>query len=55
MSQKIKMTQVKQNSGRLQNSTGTAAEATRSIELLIKKFQHIFSFWAAGLSSKGKK
>jgi hypothetical protein len=42
------------NSGRLHSSTGTTTGATRSIELLIEEFQSIFSFWAAGLSSKGK-
>jgi hypothetical protein len=29
---------VKQNSGRLHNSTGTATRATRNLELLIKEF-----------------
>jgi hypothetical protein len=32
-----------------------ATGATRSLELLVKEFQSIFSFWAAGLSSKGEK
>jgi hypothetical protein len=36
--------QVKRNSGRLHNSTGMATGATRSLELLIKEFQSIFSF-----------
>jgi hypothetical protein len=31
-----------------------ATGVTRSLELLIKEFQSIFSFWAAGLSSRGK-
>jgi hypothetical protein len=35
---------VKQNSGRLHNSTGTATRATRSRELFIEEFQSIFSF-----------
>jgi hypothetical protein len=34
----------KQNSGRLHNSTGMAIGATRSLELLVKEFQSIFSF-----------
>jgi hypothetical protein len=46
--------QVKRNSGRLHNSTGMATGTTRSLELLVKEFQSIFSFWAAGLSSRGK-
>jgi hypothetical protein len=31
-----------------------ATGATRNLELLIKEFQSIFFFLAAGLSSKGK-
>jgi hypothetical protein len=27
---------------------------TRSLELLVEEFQSILSFWAAGLSSRGK-
>jgi hypothetical protein len=46
--------QVKRNSGWLHNSTETATGATRSLELLVEEFQSIFSFWAAGLSSRGK-
>jgi hypothetical protein len=45
---------VKQNNRRLYNTTRTAIEATHSLELLIKEFQSIFSFCAAGLSSRGK-
>jgi hypothetical protein len=44
----------KQNNGRLHNSTGTTTGATRSLELLIEEFQSILSFWATGLSSRGK-
>jgi hypothetical protein len=33
-----------QNSGRLHNSTGITTGATRSLELLVKEFQSIFSF-----------
>jgi hypothetical protein len=43
----------KRNSRRLHNSTETATGATRSLELFIEEFQSIFSFWAAGLSSRG--
>jgi hypothetical protein len=43
---------VKRNSGKLHNSIGTANGATRSLELFIKEFQSIFSFWAAGENSK---
>jgi hypothetical protein len=32
------------NSRRLYNSTGMAARATTSLELLIEEFQYIFSF-----------
>jgi hypothetical protein len=46
--------QAKWNTERLYNSTGMATGATRSLELLVKEFQSIFSFWAAGLSSRGK-
>jgi hypothetical protein len=35
--------QVKQNSRRLRNTTGTATGATCSLELLIEEFQSIFS------------
>jgi hypothetical protein len=35
---------VKRNNRRLHNSTGTATRATRSLELLVKEFQSIFSF-----------
>jgi hypothetical protein len=35
--------QAKQNSGRLNNSTGMATRITHSIELLIKEFQSNFS------------
>jgi hypothetical protein len=45
---------MKQNSGRLHNSTGMATGATCNLELLIEEFQSIFSFSAAGLSSRGK-
>jgi hypothetical protein len=45
---------MKQNSGRLHNSTGTATGAARRIELFVEEFQSIFSFLAAGLSSRGK-
>jgi hypothetical protein len=31
-----------------------ATGATRSLELIVKEFQSIFSFWAAGLSSREK-
>jgi hypothetical protein len=36
--------QVKQNSGRLHNSTGMATGATHILELLGEEFQSIFSF-----------
>jgi hypothetical protein len=36
--------QVKQNSGRIHNTTGTATGATHSLELLIEEFPSIFSF-----------
>jgi anthranilate/para-aminobenzoate synthase component II len=36
--------QANQNSGRLHNSTGTTTRVTRSLELLVKEFQSIFSF-----------
>jgi hypothetical protein len=45
---------MKQNSRRLHNTTGTATGAVHSLELLIEEFQPIFSFWATGLSSRGK-
>jgi hypothetical protein len=45
---------MKQNSGRLHNTIGTATGITHSLELLIEEFQSIFSFLAAGLSSRGK-
>jgi hypothetical protein len=32
------------NSERLHNSTGTATEATHSLEFLVKEFQFILSF-----------
>jgi hypothetical protein len=35
---------MKWNSERLHNTTGTATEATRSLELLVEEFQSIFSF-----------
>jgi hypothetical protein len=54
MSLKTDNSQAKRNSGRLHNSTGMATGATHSLELLIIEFQSIFSFWAAGLSSKRK-
>jgi hypothetical protein len=44
--------QVKQNSGRLHNSTGMATGATHILELLGEEFQSIFSFWVAGENSK---
>jgi hypothetical protein len=44
----------KRNSGSLHNSTGTATEVAHSLELLVKEFQSIFSFWAVGLSSRGE-
>jgi hypothetical protein len=47
--------QAEWNSGRLHNTTRTATEATHTLELLIEEFQFLFSFWAAGLSSRGKK
>jgi hypothetical protein len=46
--------QAKHNSRRLHNTTGMATGATRSQELLVEEFQSIFSFWAVGLSSRGK-
>jgi hypothetical protein len=36
--------QAKWNSGRLHNTIGTTTGATRSLELIIKEFQFIFSF-----------
>jgi hypothetical protein len=45
---------MKQNSGRLHNSAGTATGAIRSLELFVEEFQTIFSFYAAGLSSRRK-
>jgi hypothetical protein len=33
---------------------GTVPGATHSVELLVEEFQYILSFWAAGLSSRGK-
>jgi hypothetical protein len=45
---------MKQNSARLYNSKEMATGATRNLELLIEEFQSILSFWAAGLSSRGK-
>jgi hypothetical protein len=36
--------QVKWNSRRLHNTTGMATGMTRSLELLVKEFQFIFSF-----------
>jgi hypothetical protein len=36
--------QAKQNSGRLQNTIGTATGVTRSLELLVEEFQYIFTF-----------
>jgi hypothetical protein len=45
---------MKRNSGILHNPTGTATGATCSLELFVKEFKSIFSFWAAGLSSRGK-
>jgi hypothetical protein len=52
MSLKIKMTLMKQNNGRLHKPQETNW-AGASLELLIKEFQSIFIFWAAGLSSRG--
>jgi hypothetical protein len=46
--------QVKWNNRRLHNATGTTTGATHSLELLAEEFQSTFSFWAAGLSSRGK-
>jgi hypothetical protein len=45
---------MKQNNGRLHNSTGMATRATRNLELIVKEFQSIFSFRAGGLSSRGE-
>jgi hypothetical protein len=45
--------QAKRNN-RFHNSTGMATRATCSLELLVDEFQSIFSFGAAGLSSRGK-
>jgi hypothetical protein len=44
--------QARWNSGRLHNTTRTATGATRSVDLLVKEFLFIFSFWAAGENSK---
>jgi hypothetical protein len=44
---------MKQNNGRLHNTTWMATGATRSLELHIEEFQSIFSFWTAGLNSRG--
>jgi hypothetical protein len=52
MSLKTKTTQMKWNSGRLQITIGTAARATRSLELLVEEFQYIFTFWVAGENNK---
>jgi hypothetical protein len=46
--------QAKWNSRRLHDSIGMAIGATRSLELLVEEFQSIISFWAVGLSSRGK-
>jgi hypothetical protein len=35
---------VKQNSGRLHNSTGTGTGTTHNLELLVEEFQSIFTF-----------
>jgi hypothetical protein len=43
---------MKQNSGRLHNSTGMASRAIRSLNLLIEEFQSTFSIRAAGENSK---
>jgi hypothetical protein len=43
---------MKQNSGRLYNTTWTVTGATYILELLVKEFQPIFSFWAVGENSK---
>jgi hypothetical protein len=44
---------MKRNSETLRNTIGTVIGAMSSLELLIKEFQSIFSFGAAGLSSRG--
>jgi hypothetical protein len=54
MSLKTKKTLTKQNSGRLQNTTGIATRAAQSLELLVKEFQSIFTFCAVGLYSREK-
>jgi hypothetical protein len=46
--------QVKRNNGRHQNTIGMTTLATRRLELCVEEFQPIFSFWAAGLSSRGQ-
>jgi hypothetical protein len=43
-----------QNQGDGGPLSGTATGSTRSLELLVEEFQSIFSFGAAGLSSRGK-
>jgi hypothetical protein len=45
---------MEQNSGRLHNTIGMTIGATRSLEFLVKEFQSILSYLAAGLSSRGK-
>jgi hypothetical protein len=54
MSLKTKAAPLKQNSGRLHNTTGIATGAVQSLELLVEEFQSIFTFWVAGLYSRGK-
>jgi hypothetical protein len=54
MSLKTDDSQAKRNSGRLHNFAGTETGATLSLELLVKEFQSTFSFWVAGLSSRGE-
>jgi hypothetical protein len=46
--------QAKWNSGWLHNSTGMATGVAHNLELLIEEFHSIFSFWVAGLSSRGE-
>jgi hypothetical protein len=54
MSLKTKATLTKQNSGRLQNTTVIATRAAHILELLIKEFQSIFTFWVAGFYSRSE-
>jgi hypothetical protein len=43
-----------QQNGTAEDSIGTTTGVTDSLELLVEEFQPILSFWAAGLSSRGK-